>query len=106
MKEIFGVWGKTKQIVIIAITAAIYAGTLIPVQAHTDRAGPDRIAACQRDPGFIRDYVRPCRGMGRGDRQPDCGFFRHAVARERVRIFREFPFFLYSFFNLESNGKG
>jgi energy-coupling factor transport system substrate-specific component len=30
MKEIFGVWGKTKQIVIIAITAAIYAGTLIP----------------------------------------------------------------------------
>jgi energy-coupling factor transport system substrate-specific component len=30
MKEIFSVWGKTKQIVIIAITAAIYAGTLIP----------------------------------------------------------------------------
>jgi hypothetical protein len=30
MKEIFGVWGKTRQIVIIAITAAIYAGTLIP----------------------------------------------------------------------------
>ena len=30
MKEIFGVWGKTRQIVIIAVTAAIYAGTLIP----------------------------------------------------------------------------
>lgn len=30
MKEIFFVWLKTKQIVIIAVTAAIYAGTLIP----------------------------------------------------------------------------
>jgi energy-coupling factor transport system substrate-specific component len=30
MKDIFSVWGKTKQIVLIAITAAIYAGTLIP----------------------------------------------------------------------------
>src|SRR5271157_1710947 len=30
MKEIFSVWSKTKQIVIVAITAAVYAGTLIP----------------------------------------------------------------------------
>jgi energy-coupling factor transport system substrate-specific component len=30
MKEIFTVWGKTKQIVLIAVTAAIYAGCLIP----------------------------------------------------------------------------
>jgi len=33
MKEIFAVWGKTKQIVIVAVTAAIYAGTLIPFKA-------------------------------------------------------------------------
>jgi energy-coupling factor transport system substrate-specific component len=33
MKEIFSVWGKTRQIVIIAITAAIYASTLIPFKA-------------------------------------------------------------------------
>jgi energy-coupling factor transport system substrate-specific component len=30
MLEIFSVWSKTKQIVIVAITAAVYAGTLIP----------------------------------------------------------------------------
>jgi len=30
MKEIFTVWSQTKQIVLISITAAIYAGTLIP----------------------------------------------------------------------------
>jgi energy-coupling factor transport system substrate-specific component len=30
MHEIFSVWSKTKQIVIVAITAAVYAGTLIP----------------------------------------------------------------------------
>jgi energy-coupling factor transport system substrate-specific component len=30
MTEIFSVWSKTKQIVIVAITAAVYAGTLIP----------------------------------------------------------------------------
>lgn len=33
MKEIFSVWGKTRQIVLIAITAAIYAGALIPFKA-------------------------------------------------------------------------
>jgi energy-coupling factor transport system substrate-specific component len=33
MKEIFSVWSKTRQIVIIAITAAIYASTLIPFKA-------------------------------------------------------------------------
>jgi len=30
MHDIFSVWSKTKQIVIVAITAAVYAGTLIP----------------------------------------------------------------------------
>ena len=30
MKELFSVWGNTRQIVIIALTAAIYAGMLIP----------------------------------------------------------------------------
>jgi energy-coupling factor transport system substrate-specific component len=30
MKEIFSVWTNTRQIVIIAVTAAVYAGTLIP----------------------------------------------------------------------------
>ncbi|HRU38497.1 MAG TPA: QueT transporter family protein [Candidatus Goldiibacteriota bacterium] len=30
MKEIFGVWANTRQIVIVAVTAAVYAGTLIP----------------------------------------------------------------------------
>jgi energy-coupling factor transport system substrate-specific component len=30
MHELFSVWSKTKQIVIVAITAAVYAGTLIP----------------------------------------------------------------------------
>ena len=33
MKEIFSVWGNTRQIVIIALTAAIYAGMLIPFKA-------------------------------------------------------------------------
>jgi energy-coupling factor transport system substrate-specific component len=33
MKDIFSVWSKTRQIVIIAITAAIYASTLIPFKA-------------------------------------------------------------------------
>jgi len=33
MKEIFSVWSRTRQIVIIAITAAIYASTLIPFKA-------------------------------------------------------------------------
>ncbi len=33
MKELFTVWQKTKSIVIIAITAAVYAGTLIPFKA-------------------------------------------------------------------------
>ncbi|HUI91877.1 MAG TPA: QueT transporter family protein [Chitinivibrionales bacterium] len=30
MKSIFSVWSSTKQIVIVAVTAAVYAGTLIP----------------------------------------------------------------------------
>lgn len=30
MNEIFSVWSKTRQIVIVAVTAAVYAGTLIP----------------------------------------------------------------------------
>lgn len=30
MKEIFGVWKRTKDIVLVAFTAALYAGTLIP----------------------------------------------------------------------------
>lgn len=30
MKDVFTVWSKTRQIVLISITAAIYAGTLIP----------------------------------------------------------------------------
>lgn len=30
MKELFSVWSNTRQIVIVAVTAAIYAGTLIP----------------------------------------------------------------------------
>ena len=33
MKELFSVWGNTRQIVIIALTAAIYAGMLIPFKA-------------------------------------------------------------------------
>jgi energy-coupling factor transport system substrate-specific component len=33
VKEIFSVWGRTRQIVLIAITAAIYAGALIPFKA-------------------------------------------------------------------------
>jgi energy-coupling factor transport system substrate-specific component len=33
MKNIFKVWGNTRSLVIIAITAAIYAGTLIPFKA-------------------------------------------------------------------------
>jgi energy-coupling factor transport system substrate-specific component len=33
VKDIFSVWGKTRQIVLIAITAAIYAGALIPFKA-------------------------------------------------------------------------
>ena len=33
MKGIFSVWGKTRQIVLIAVTAAIYAGALIPFKA-------------------------------------------------------------------------
>jgi energy-coupling factor transport system substrate-specific component len=33
MKELFDVWGHTRQIVIIALTAAIYAGMLIPFKA-------------------------------------------------------------------------
>ena len=33
MKDIFNVWGDTRQIVIIALTAAIYAGMLIPFKA-------------------------------------------------------------------------
>jgi energy-coupling factor transport system substrate-specific component len=33
MKDIFSVWGSTRQIVIIALTAAVYAGMLIPFKA-------------------------------------------------------------------------
>ncbi len=33
MKELFSIWGNTRQIVIIALTAAIYAGMLIPFKA-------------------------------------------------------------------------
>jgi energy-coupling factor transport system substrate-specific component len=33
MKDIFTVWGNTRQIVIIALTAAVYAGMLIPFKA-------------------------------------------------------------------------
>jgi energy-coupling factor transport system substrate-specific component len=33
MKDIFNVWSHTRQIVIIALTAAIYAGMLIPFKA-------------------------------------------------------------------------
>jgi energy-coupling factor transport system substrate-specific component len=33
MKDIFSVWGHTRQIVIIALTAAVYAGMLIPFKA-------------------------------------------------------------------------
>lgn len=33
MKELISVWGNTRQIVIIALTAAIYAGMLIPFKA-------------------------------------------------------------------------
>ena len=33
MKELFRVWGSTRQIVLIALTAAIYAGMLIPFKA-------------------------------------------------------------------------
>ena len=33
MKDIFSVWGNTRQIVIIALTAAVYAGMLIPFKA-------------------------------------------------------------------------
>jgi energy-coupling factor transport system substrate-specific component len=30
MKDVFSVWGNTRQIVIVAVTAAVYAGMLIP----------------------------------------------------------------------------
>jgi energy-coupling factor transport system substrate-specific component len=33
MKDIFAVWGSTRQIVIISLTAAVYAGMLIPFKA-------------------------------------------------------------------------
>lgn len=33
MKDIFAIWGNTRQIVIVALTAAIYAGMLIPFKA-------------------------------------------------------------------------
>jgi energy-coupling factor transport system substrate-specific component len=33
MKDIFSLWGNTRQIVIVALTAAIYAGMLIPFKA-------------------------------------------------------------------------
>ncbi len=64
MKEIFTVWKHTRQIVIVALTAAIYAGMLIPFKAIPIIPGMTELRPGNAIPVFFGILFGPAAAWG------------------------------------------
>lgn len=64
MKDIFTVWSKTRQIVLISITAAVYAGTLIPFKPIQIIPGLTELRPASAIPVFFGILFGPAAAWG------------------------------------------
>ena len=84
MKEVITMWRHTQMVVLVALSAAIYAAVLIPFKGFPPRPRLYRAATGQCFPDPIRAPVRPGGGLGGGHRQHDRGLrWRHPYGGER-----------------------
>ncbi len=89
VKEIFTMWRHTQMVVLVALSAAIYAASLIATQGLADHPWLHEHPAWQRLPLRLRAAVRARGRVGRGHREPDQRLFRHPGPREHRRVHRQ-----------------